>query len=382
MLKRLNYIKKGKKAFTLIELLVVIAIIAILIGLLLPAVQKVREAAARLSCANNLKQLGLAMMNFENTYGCLPTAGEGMGPGAITGTGLTATTSASTCFDGISFFTAILPYVEQEAAAKTVNTAVLHYSDDANQAPYKTVIKSFVCPGNPTALVSGFDAAGYGVTDYMPIAYSDIDPTIGGRAKTSAVYKKAGMLTLTGNIVSGGGTIAVGASAAVTYTKMNGGRKITGITDGGSNTIGLFEDVGRGNATWGTEIGKQQYAYPTPGTGTGRYIARWAEPDGSNGVSGPPKIDGGSATAEGTTSGVAGVAKYLNNNNYPTGGTTNCAWSTNNCGPNDEPFSFHNGVVGAVFGDGHVAFISDKAIYSTVKALCTADAGDQVGTDY
>ncbi|MBY0327269.1 MAG: DUF1559 domain-containing protein, partial [Gemmataceae bacterium] len=316
MLKRLSYMKKGKKAFTLIELLVVIAIIAVLIGLLLPAVQKVREAAARLSCANNLKQLGLAMMNFESTYGCLPTSGEGMGPGAVTA----GATSASTCFDGQSTFTQLLPYLEQEAAAKQLNSNVLHYTDEANQAPYKTIIKSLVCPGNPTALSSGVYAGGYGTTDYMPIAYCDIDPTNGGRAKTSAVYKKQAMLTLTGTIVSGGGTIASGAAAAVTYSKLTGGRKISGITDGGSNTIGLFEDVGRGNAAWGTELGKVDYAYPTPGSGTGRYIARWAEPDGSNGISGPAKDDAG-ASNDGTTAGKAlTLSKWINQNNYPTGG--------------------------------------------------------------
>lgn len=122
MFKRFVDLKKGKKAFTLIELLVVIAIIAILIGLLLPAVQKVREAAAKTQCANNLKQVGLSLHNFASTYNVLPTSGEG-----ITGAGVTA-------FDTISTFTAILPFMEQENVYKMINPARHYASNDVGGA--------------------------------------------------------------------------------------------------------------------------------------------------------------------------------------------------------------------------------------------------------
>ena len=149
--------KSLKKGFTLIELLVVIAIIAILIGLLLPAVQKVRDAAARLQCTNNLKQIGLAMMNYESTYNRFP-AGYLDNMATVGGNPVVSSLQNPVPnpdpIIGWGWGALILPYLEQETLYKSININSINMNNTSAAAVAfrKTVIKGFLCPSDDTGL--------------------------------------------------------------------------------------------------------------------------------------------------------------------------------------------------------------------------------------
>jgi len=255
-----------RAGFTLIELLVVIAIIAILIGLLLPAVQKVREAAARMSCSNNLKQIALASHNYESSYGVLP-------PGSVLG-GTNFGTYSSYPGSTVGTLAFLLPYMEQgpvynqfPAAYFNPNQAAVNvapwaystspYSSDGNQTgPLPGVeakIKPYSCPADdpnvsvPSSAGGSIDiiAAGDNCTNTFNTGsvcidyYYDLTGTMAARQPGGTNY-----------MACAGGLGAYTGLANTSYYLYpgiyypNSKTKMTAITDGTSNTLAFGEYVG------------------------------------------------------------------------------------------------------------------------------------------
>ncbi len=215
---------RAREGFTLIELLVVIAIIAVLIGLLVPAVQKVREAANRMQCTNNLKQLGLAAHNFQSAQGFLPPAW--IGSNALDPDGWA------------TWAVLVLPYIEQESTYKLWN---LEYAA-SRQVPdaFQQQVKTLLCPSRPTAVLSrnDFVPAGGGLSDYA----ASFGIAANGSNSTGAIIPTANMAQTTGVDANGVPIVKSGWRSQVDFSA---------ITDGTSNTFLIGEKHIRPNSLRG-----------------------------------------------------------------------------------------------------------------------------------
>jgi prepilin-type N-terminal cleavage/methylation domain-containing protein len=213
-----------RSAFTLIELLVVIAIIAILIGLLLPAVQKVREAAARIKCANNLKQIGVGLHNHENTHGRLPPArGDYFIPYAQA-LGYAPPTYGGLCPGGFTqyggWMVSLLPFVEQDALRRAMNYTGTGWSGPFF-ANYNKPVQSFLCPSDPYSSVPISSSNG-ALTDYLGVTGSDTTSSAQINGPSNGIFNVNAM-----------------------------GYPLISIIDGTSNTLMVGERPPAGDQYWG-----------------------------------------------------------------------------------------------------------------------------------
>jgi prepilin-type N-terminal cleavage/methylation domain-containing protein len=352
---------RRRTGFTLIELLVVIAIIAILIGLLLPAVQKVREAAARTKCMNNLKQIGLAIHNYESSYSALP-------PAIVNSPSVTPpnpdlagylkpgkTGTAPSDYSNQGFLAILLPFIEQAnvlAAASGGYNLRLDWNDPANQPASATRIPIYECPSVTSDHVIGPPAPDSTSPNFFPATADYMAVT---RSNTNAAVWNALGLGFPGT---------ANCNAVLTANQRT---RILDIPDGLSNTLMMGESGARQE---GWFMGQKYADYQNPTSWGIR--GTWAQNSNNivcAGTVGPsnPGFVAGTPTTQGPSkvSTAAGVPGALTVNGWNQG----------------ELYSFHSGLCVVGMGDGSVRTLKQDLSLSVLLRLAARADGYPVSPD-
>jgi prepilin-type N-terminal cleavage/methylation domain-containing protein/prepilin-type processing-associated H-X9-DG protein len=359
--------RRGRRGFTLIELLVVIAIIAVLIALLLPAVQAAREAARRVQCVNNLKQLGLALMNYESAVGAFPWGEVPHNLGAI---------NVPSCL------CLMLPFLEQQALYNSCNFSsggnignwFWNNISVANSTVQVTKLNALLCPSDLNRI--DFTARGSatpGNTNYQSNAGADAYAFLTGTSSTG-----------------GPGTTNAFSGPFPSYSVVV---RISSITDGTSNTVGFAELVkGQGAYAGGFDGLKPSSSFANTG----------ANASGAAGTaSASPQIDANNCLQTGGITptnvlaatggdwpvgaawwwGRSGQTRY---NHVMTPNTFNCSYGGDNSDSDDDALtvsSRHPGGANVVCCDGSVKFIKSSISSPTWWAISTMAGGEVVSSD-
>jgi len=345
-----------RPALTLIELLVAIAIVAVLLGILLPAIQKAREAAYRTRCSNNLKQLGVAYFNYESVNGALPPSGLVDASHATSHTSL----HNELIFHGWAVF--LLPYIEQGALAAQYDMSQ-SFTSPGNQSVIQSPLSLMLCPSaihgsltySDTILGVPYTAA---VGDYAPIFGIESDAV---NVLNNPPYS-VNPPYVTNDMLGNAPNNTLGATfqtwqgpaenlAIVGEMPVSGSRRITDISDGASNTLLLVEDAGRPEVyhtgpkdTFTRNVNAQPSLISSDSSGAG-----WGDFNAN--------IEEKFSTPDGT------------------GRNGACAINCNNDG---ETFSFHTGGANTLFCDGSVRFVASNVNIVVWAALITAQGGEVI----
>jgi prepilin-type N-terminal cleavage/methylation domain-containing protein/prepilin-type processing-associated H-X9-DG protein len=335
-----------RRGFTLVELLVVIAIIGIMVGLLLPAVQSAREAARRMQCANNLKQIGLSLHNYESTFRYLP-------PSRIEFDPTPAQVAAGRVMHHTGWQSMVLPYLEEMALYETYQKN-MSWFDERNLPATTTSVKSFRCPSASDSRTMPTEAMF--ASRSLP-TYAIGLPTFGSSDYGAVNNIRRSVWVIHGSEMPGAIQRELPGAMFVPKGEARG-VKMSEILDGLSNTICIVEDAGR------PEVWISGRMSPNPNLPGNPFSVEegwgWADLQDSFSLDGSDNL---------------GNANKTNKNTF---NVTNNGTCMINCINDGEIYSFHPGGAHALRCDGSVQFMNSQMDGLIIAALATKAASEVI----